>query len=143
MKTGGVNDVLYEGVNTCDKDFNALVSKLKAANIDLMYWGGLHDTGGLIVRQMRDQGVKAPLMGGDGITDDEFATIAGPGAEGTLMTFSPDPRTNPANKDIVDGVPQEGLRAAGLHALQLRCLADHQGGGGCRPRRSTPRRSRR
>ena len=41
-------------------------------------------------------------MGGDGITDDEFAAIAGPGAEGTLMTFSPDPRTNPANKEIVE-----------------------------------------
>jgi branched-chain amino acid transport system substrate-binding protein len=41
-------------------------------------------------------------MGGDGITDDEFAVIAGPGAEGTLMTFSPDPRTNPANKAIVE-----------------------------------------
>jgi branched-chain amino acid transport system substrate-binding protein len=109
MKAGGVNDVLYEGVNASDKDFNALVSKLKAANIDLMYWGGLHDTGGLIVRQMRDQGVKAPLMGGDGITDDEFATIAGPGAEGTLMTFSPDPRTNPANKDIVAVFRKKGF----------------------------------
>ena len=51
---------------------------------------------------MRAQGVKAPLMGGDGIADDEFAAIAGPGAEGTLMTFSPDPRTNPANKAIID-----------------------------------------
>ena len=67
-----------------------------------MFWGGLHDAGGLIVRQMRAQGVKAPLMGGDGITDDEFAAIAGPGAEGTLMTFSPDPRTNPANKAIIE-----------------------------------------
>jgi branched-chain amino acid transport system substrate-binding protein len=42
------------------------------------------------------------MMGGDGITDDEFAAIAGAGAEGTLMTFSPDPRTNPANKQIVE-----------------------------------------
>jgi branched-chain amino acid transport system substrate-binding protein len=109
MKAGGVNDVLYEGVNASDKDFTALVSKLKAANIDLMYWGGLHDTGGLIVRQMRDQGVKAPLMGGDGITDDEFAAIAGPGAEGTLMTFSPDPRTNPANKTIVELFRKKGF----------------------------------
>jgi branched-chain amino acid transport system substrate-binding protein len=41
-------------------------------------------------------------MGGDGITDDEFAAIAGPGAEGTLMTFAPDPRTNPKNKTIVE-----------------------------------------
>ncbi len=109
MNKGGVKEVLYEGVNKDDKDFTALVSKLKAANIDLLYWGGLHDTGGLIVRQMRDQGVKAPLMGGDGITDDEFATIAGPGAEGTLMTFSPDPRTNPANKDIVGVFRKKGF----------------------------------
>ena len=95
-----------------------------------IYWGGLHDTGGLIVRQMRDQGVKAPLMGGDGMADDEFAAIAGPGAEGTLMTFSPDPRTNPKNKDDRRAVPQEArLRAAGLHALQLRRAADHQAGG--------------
>ena len=50
---------------------------------------------------MRDQGVKAPLMGGDGITTDEFAQIGGPGVEGTLMTFGPDPRKNPAAKDIV------------------------------------------
>src|SRR3954451_13450440 len=102
MNAKGVKEVMFEGVNKDDKDFSALVSKLKAARPDLVYWGGLHDTGGLIVRQMRDQGLKAPLMGGDGMADDEFAAIAGPGAEGTLMTFSPDPRTNPKNKEIVD-----------------------------------------
>jgi len=98
----GMKEVMYEGVNKDDKDFTALVSKLKAANPDLVYWGGLHDTGGIILRQMRDQGLRAPLMGGDGLADDEFAAIAGPGAEGTLMTFSPDPRTNPKNKEIVE-----------------------------------------
>jgi branched-chain amino acid transport system substrate-binding protein len=102
MNAKGVKEIFYEGVNKDDKDFTALVSKLKAANPDLVYWGGLHDTGGIILRQMRDQGLKAPMMGGDGITDDEFAVIAGPGAVGTLMTFSPDPRTNPANKEIVE-----------------------------------------
>jgi branched-chain amino acid transport system substrate-binding protein len=98
----GLKEVFFEGVNKDDKDFTALVSKLKSVNPDLVYWGGLHDTGGLILRQMRDQGLKTPLMGGDGMADDEFASIAGPGAEGTLMTFSPDPRTNPKNKEIVD-----------------------------------------
>jgi branched-chain amino acid transport system substrate-binding protein len=98
----GLKEVMFEGVNKDDKDFTALVSKLKAANPDLVYWGGLHDTGGLILRQMRDQGLNAPMMGGDGMADDEFAAIAGPGSEGTLMTFSPDPRTNPQNKQIVD-----------------------------------------
>src|SRR5271165_3796379 len=101
INKGGIKEVLYEGVNKDDKDFSAVVSKVKASGADLIYWGGLHDTGGLILRQMRDQGIKAPLMGGDGIADDEFAAIAGPGAEGTLMTYGPDPRRRPEAKDIV------------------------------------------
>ncbi|MBU3732282.1 MAG: branched-chain amino acid ABC transporter substrate-binding protein [Beijerinckiaceae bacterium] len=101
MNAKGIKEVLYEGVNTGEKDFSALVSKIKAAGADVVYWGGLHTEGGLIVRQMRDQGVKAPLMSGDGITSDEFATIGGPGVEGTLMTFPPDPRNRPEAKAVV------------------------------------------
>jgi branched-chain amino acid transport system substrate-binding protein len=102
MNKGKMKEVMYEGVNKDDKDFSALVSKIKASGADLVYWGGLHDTGGLILRQMRDQGIKAPMMGGDGITDEEFAAIAGPGAEGTLMTYGPDPRKRPEAKDVVE-----------------------------------------
>jgi branched-chain amino acid transport system substrate-binding protein len=102
INKGGLKEVLYEGVNVGDKDYSALVSKIKSSGADLVYWGGLHDTGGLILRQMRDQGVSAPLMGGDGITDDEFAAIAGPGAEGTLMTYGPDPRKRSEAKAIVE-----------------------------------------
>ena len=109
MNAKGLKEVLYEGVNVGEKDYSALVSKIKAARADLVYWGGLHDTGGVILRQLRDQGVKAPFMGGDGIADDEFASIAGPGAEGTLMTFSPDPRTNAANKEIVELFRKKGF----------------------------------
>jgi branched-chain amino acid transport system substrate-binding protein len=101
MKAKGVTDIFYEGINKDDKDFSALVSKLKAAKPDLIYWGGLHDTGGLIVRQANDGGLKAPFMGADGIASDEFAVIAGAGAEGTLMTFPPDPRNVGAAKDVV------------------------------------------
>ncbi len=102
INAGGIKEVLYEGVNTGEKDYSALVSKIKASGAALVYWGGLHDTGGLIVRQMKDQGLTIPIMGGDGIADDEFATIAGPGAEGTLMTFPPDPRNRPEAKTIVE-----------------------------------------
>jgi branched-chain amino acid transport system substrate-binding protein len=101
INKGGLKEVLYEGINVGEKDFSALVSKIKQSNADLVYWGGLHTEGGLLVRQMRDQGIKAPLMGGDGITTDEFASVGGPGVEGTLMTFGPDPRNNPAAKDMV------------------------------------------
>ena len=98
----GIKEVLYEGINIGDKDFSALVTKIKASGADLVYWGGLFTEGGLIVRQMRDQGVKAPLMGGDGITDDEFASVGGPGVEGTLMTFPPDPRNRAESKAVVE-----------------------------------------
>ncbi len=101
INKGGMKEVLYEGINLGEKDFSALVSKIKQSGADLVYWGGLHTEGGLIVRQMRDQGIKAPLMGGDGITSDEFAAIGGPGVEGTLMTYGPDPRNNPAAQAVV------------------------------------------
>jgi branched-chain amino acid transport system substrate-binding protein len=102
INKGGMKEVLYEGINTGEKDFSALVSKIKQSGADLIYWGGLYTEGGLIVRQMRDQGVKAPLMGGDGITSDEFASVGGPGVEGTLMTYGPDPRNKPDARKVVE-----------------------------------------
>ena len=109
MNAAGVKEVLYEGVNTGEKDYSALVTKIKTAGADLVYFGGLHPEGGLIVRQMRDQGVKAPMMSGDGITDNEFAAIGGPGVEGTLMTFPPDPRNRADAKAIVASFKAKGI----------------------------------
>jgi len=101
MHKFGITEVVYEGVNTGEKDYSAIVSKIKEAGADYLMWGGLHTEGGLILRQMRDQGMTTVMISGDGITDNEFAQIGGPGVEGTLMTFGPDPRKNPAAKDVV------------------------------------------
>jgi len=109
INAGGMKEVLYEGINTGEKDYSALISKIKQANPDLVYFGGLYTEGGLIVRQMRDQGVKAPLMGGDGITSDEFATVGGPGVEGSLMTYGPDPRNRPEAKAAVTEFRAKGF----------------------------------
>lgn len=102
MNAKGVTEVLYEGINTGEKDFSALISKIKESGAEILYWGGLHTEGGLILRQMRDAGVGATLMGADGIATDEFAAVAGPGAEGTLMTFAPDPQKRPEAKAVLD-----------------------------------------
>jgi branched-chain amino acid transport system substrate-binding protein len=101
LNAKNIKEVMFEGVNVGEKDFSALVTKIKTAGADLVYWGGLHTEGGLILRQMRDQAVAAPMMSGDGITSDEFASIAGPGAEGTLMTFAPDPRKRAEAQAVV------------------------------------------
>jgi len=113
LNAGGVTEVVYEGINPGEKDYSALVSKLKAANADILYYGGLHTEAGLLVRQMRDQGLKTVLFSGDGITDKEFWTIAGPGAAGTLMTFGPDPRKNPAATKVVEEFKKKGIDPEG------------------------------
>src|SRR5208282_3348773 len=101
MNAGGKKEVMYEGVNAGEKDYSAIVSKIKESGADYLMWGGLHTEGGLIIRQMRDQGLKTVMISGDGITDNEFASIGGPGVEGTLMSFRPDPRNNASAKEVV------------------------------------------
>lgn len=101
IHAAGITEALSESVSASEKDFSALVSKLKNAGIDIIYWGGVHTAGGLVLRQMREQGLNASFMSGDGLASDEFAAIAGPAAEGTLMTFGPDPLKRPEAKEIV------------------------------------------
>jgi branched-chain amino acid transport system substrate-binding protein len=113
MHKFGVKEVLYEGVNTGEKDYSAIVSKIKASGADYLMWGGLHTEGGLILRQMRDQGMNTIMISGDGITDSEFASIGGPGVEGTLMTFGPEPRNNPNAKAAVDSFKAKGFDPQG------------------------------
>src|ERR1700745_3035497 len=102
LNKAGVTEKLFESYNKGDKDFNAIVSRLKAENIDLVYVGGYHQESGLIVRQMRAQGLKTVLMAGDALADKEFASITGPDAEGTLFTFGPHPPNKTHAKAIVD-----------------------------------------
>ena len=109
LNTAGKNEEMYEAITAGEKDYSALVSKLKSADIGAVYFGGLHTEAGLIIRQMRDQGLTAPMMSGDGITDKEFVQIAGPGAAGTLMTFSPDARKNPNAKAAVAAFKAKGI----------------------------------
>jgi len=109
MNEAGITEVIYEGVNIGDKDFSALIAKMKEAGVSVVYWGGLHTEFGLIERQAADQGLKATFMSGDGIVSNELASIAGDAVDGTLMTFAPDPRKNEAAKELV-----EKFRAAGF-----------------------------
>ena len=113
MHKMGVKEVLYEGVNTGEKDYSAIVSKIKESGADYLMWGGLHTEGGLIVRQMRDQGMSTVMISGDGITDSEFAAIGGPGVEGTLMTFGPEPRKNPNAQEAVAAFKAKGFDPQG------------------------------
>ncbi|MEJ1117165.1 branched-chain amino acid ABC transporter substrate-binding protein [Phyllobacterium sp. CCNWLW109] len=105
----GIKAVIYEGINVGDKDFSALIAKLKQADVSLIYFGGLHTEAGLIMRQSADQGLKATLFSGDGMVSNELSSIAGDAVIGTLNTFAPDPRKNPAAKDVVEKFRKSGF----------------------------------
>jgi len=113
LNAAGKQEVLEESYTAGEKDYSALVSKLKLANVDVLFIGGYHTEAGLIVRQMRDQGLDAILMGGDALITQEFWSITGPAGEGTLMTFSPDPRKNPAAAGVVARFKEKGIEPEG------------------------------
>ncbi|MHA1133414.1 MAG: branched-chain amino acid ABC transporter substrate-binding protein [Alphaproteobacteria bacterium] len=113
LNAAGTQDVLNESYTAGEKDYSALVSKLKQAGVDVVYVGGYHTEAGLILRQMRDQGMDAVLMGGDALVTQEYWSITGPAGEGTLMTFSPDPRKNPAAAEVVARFEEKGVEPEG------------------------------
>jgi branched-chain amino acid transport system substrate-binding protein len=102
MNALGVKEVMDESYTAGEKDYTALVSKMKDAGIDAVYVGGYHTEGGLILRQMREQGMKSQMISGDAFNTAEFWTITGPAGEGMIFTFAPEPRNNPAAKAVVD-----------------------------------------
>ncbi len=113
MNSAGKKETLYEAYTAGEKDYTALVSKLKQNGIDVLYVGGYHTEAGLMARQMRDQGMKTRLVSGDALVTNEYWTITGDAGEGTLMTFSPDPRKNPAAAPVVKKFTDAGIDPEG------------------------------
>lgn len=113
LNEAGAQEAMYEAYTAGEKDYTALVSKMKEANIDAVYVGGYHTEAGLILRQMREQGLDAQLVSGDALVTDEFWSITGPAGEGTLMTFSPDPREFEAAQEVVKKFQEQGYNPEG------------------------------
>ena len=113
MNEAGKQETLYEAYTAGEKDYTALVSKLKAENIGVLYVGGYHTEAGLIKRQMAEQGMDTILVSGDALVTDEYWSITGDVGAGTLMTFSPDPRKNEIAKPVVDALEAAGRTAEG------------------------------
>lgn len=93
--------VLFEGINAGDSDYSAVITKLKSRGVDFVYFGGYHPEMGLLLRQAREQGVKAVFMGPEGVGNKDVTAIAGPASEGMLVTLPADFTTDPANAGIM------------------------------------------
>lgn len=96
---GGGSIVAAETINPADKDFSAVIAKVKAASPALVYYGGEFPEAAPLSQQMKAAGLGVPLMGGDGIFDPNFIDLAGAGSANDLATTV--------------GAPAEALPAAG------------------------------
>lgn len=113
LKALGIEEAMYEAYTAGEKDYTALVTKMKRASIDLIYIGGYHTEAGLIRRQSTEQGLDAVLMSGDALVSEEYWSITGEVGAGTLMTFSPDPAKNPAAAPVVAKFESAGIKPEG------------------------------
>jgi branched-chain amino acid transport system substrate-binding protein len=104
FKSGGGTILGHDHLTKNQQDFKALLTKAKATNPDVIYYGGVTVTGGgLLRRQMQDVGMgSVPYEGGDGISDEEFLKIAGPMANNSYYTVAaPDIKNLPTAQSFI------------------------------------------
>ncbi|HEX9262870.1 MAG TPA: branched-chain amino acid ABC transporter substrate-binding protein [Candidatus Binatia bacterium] len=87
----GMNVLAFEGTEE-RANFSPMIIPLKAKNPDLVYFGGIYHQGGLLLKQMREKGVKAKFMGPDGLDSAEMAKIAGNSVINSYYTSVAPPR---------------------------------------------------
>ncbi|RKK03590.1 branched-chain amino acid ABC transporter substrate-binding protein [Pseudoroseomonas wenyumeiae] len=101
LNAAGTTEAVYAAYTPGERDYSALVSRLKSSGVEIIYVGGYHTEAGLILRQAKEQGMPVTLIGGDALVTNEFWQIAGAAGEGTLMTFASDPRKRPTAAEVV------------------------------------------
>jgi branched-chain amino acid transport system substrate-binding protein len=85
-KLGGV--VLgRDSIRVGDKDFKAILTKIKSFNPQAVFFGGTYSEGSLLTKQADEIGLKVPFVGGDGLKTDKYMELAGPSSEGDIVTY--------------------------------------------------------
>ncbi|HYM68554.1 MAG TPA: branched-chain amino acid ABC transporter substrate-binding protein, partial [bacterium] len=98
----GVQVVFFDAVTPGEKDFSAVLTKVKGLKPDVTYYTGYYPEGGLVAKQFKDLGVSGKFMAGDANNDPTFITEAGPAAEGVFVTSTPLPQDMSTAKAFVD-----------------------------------------
>ncbi|MBO3276392.1 branched-chain amino acid ABC transporter substrate-binding protein [Pseudomonas schmalbachii] len=102
LEDSGIKVPLFEGINAGDKDFSAMIAKLKQSGVDFVYYGGYHPELGLILRQAAEKGLKVGFMGPEGVGNKELSAIAGGASEGLYVTLPKSFDQDPKNQPLVD-----------------------------------------
>ncbi|BFN13102.1 amino acid ABC transporter substrate-binding protein [Marinobacter sp. EVN1] len=117
LQDAGIEIAMFEGITAGDKDFSSLVTKIKQADVDYVYYGGYHPELGLILRQARQSDVDAKFMGPEGVGNKDINTIAGEAAEGLLVTLPPSFDQKEENQELIAAFDAKGEDPSGPFVL--------------------------
>jgi branched-chain amino acid transport system substrate-binding protein len=123
MEANGLKPAMRENYTAGEKDFSAMISKMKAAKIDVVYIGGYHPDSALMLRQAREQGMKAQFISADATNSQEFWSISGPAGEGMRFSDASSAINLDSAKDVVakfraDKYEPEGYTLSSYAAIQ-------------------------
>ena len=106
---GGGTIVAEEAYLQKDQDFKSVLTKLKSMNADVLYVPGYYEEVGKIVKQAREMGINAPVVGGDGWDSPKLVEIGGAAAlNNTYFTNHYSVEDNsPASKAFADAYKKE------------------------------------
>ena len=113
LNNRGISEAVYDQYVPGEVDYSPIVSQMKSEGIDVVFIGGYAAEASLMVREARDQDYGAQFVSGDAIATSDFWMATGVAGEGTLFTFFPDPRNNPANKQLVEEFRAQGVEPDG------------------------------
>jgi branched-chain amino acid transport system substrate-binding protein len=133
MEAAGLQPAIRAQYSPTSGNYAALIGDLAAAQIDAVYLGGYHDSIGVFVRQTREKGFNAQILGADALNTMEFVTIAGTASDGTMFTNAAELRDVPAAKPVVarfrsDGWEPEGYTLSAYAAIEVWAQAVRKAG---------------
>ncbi|MCW5772262.1 MAG: branched-chain amino acid ABC transporter substrate-binding protein [Rhodospirillaceae bacterium] len=102
LRKAGGKEAVYEAYKPGEKDYTALMGKMKAAGVAVLYIGGYDAEASLMIRQAHEMGYKPQMISGDALVTDNFWKVSGAAGEGVMMTFQPDPRELASAKAVVE-----------------------------------------
>ncbi|MES1150267.1 MAG: branched-chain amino acid ABC transporter substrate-binding protein, partial [Dongia sp.] len=134
MEAAGLKTALRETYTAGDKDFSALIGKMKEAKIDVVYVGGYHPDVGLMMRQSREQGFGVPFVSADAMNTAELWSISGPAGEGLRFSDAASAINLDSAKDVVakfraENYEPEGYTLSTYAAIQAFAAAAKGAGG--------------
>jgi branched-chain amino acid transport system substrate-binding protein len=113
LQERGVPVAVDQTITPGEEEYSALISKLQATGVEVLFLGGYHREAGLILRQAHDHGYDLQLIANSAMALEDFPMIAGAGLEGTLMAAMTYTGDRPQAADVVAQFHAQGYEPLG------------------------------